>query len=91
MGRNDEGSYYSVDLGGTSFRVMKLELGSGSMVINKKVEHRPIPEDLTKGTSEVTIIILFQFLCKIYIVPNTNVTLCLGFIQSNCLGIKELY
>ncbi|CAD6333975.1 unnamed protein product [Miscanthus lutarioriparius] len=49
---SEEGIYYSVDLGGTSFRVMKLELGSGSMVINKKVEHRPIPEDLTKGTSE---------------------------------------
>jgi hexokinase len=32
---------------------MKLELGPGSMVINKKVEHRPIPEELTKGTSEV--------------------------------------
>jgi hexokinase len=55
MGRSEEGIYYSVDLGGTSFRVMKLELGSGSMVINKKVEHRPIPQDLTKGTSEVTI------------------------------------
>ncbi|CAD6272281.1 unnamed protein product [Miscanthus lutarioriparius] len=49
---SEEGIYYSVDLGGTSFRVMRLELGSGSMVINKKVEHRPIPEDLTKGTSE---------------------------------------
>ncbi|KAG0517851.1 hypothetical protein BDA96_09G124900 [Sorghum bicolor] len=49
---SEEGIYYSVDLGGTSFRVMKLELGSGSMVINKKVEHQPIPEDLTKGTSE---------------------------------------
>lgn len=58
MGRSEEGIYYSVDLGGTSFRVMKLELGSGSMVINKKVEHQPIPEDLTKGTSEVTTIII---------------------------------
>ncbi|XP_062231257.1 hexokinase-10-like isoform X1 [Phragmites australis] len=49
---NEEGIYYAIDLGGTGFRVMKLELGSGSMVINKKVEHRPIPEELTKGTSE---------------------------------------
>lgn len=70
MGRSEEGIYYSVDLGGTSFRVMKLELGPGSMVINKKVEHRPIPEDLTKGTSEVTIIISVHFLCKMYIVSN---------------------
>lgn len=51
--RSEEGIYYAIDLGGTSFRVMKLELGPGSMVINKKVEHRPIPEELTKGTSEV--------------------------------------
>lgn len=57
--RSEEGVYYSVDLGGTSFRVMKLELGPGSTIINKKVEHQPIPEDLTKGTSEVTIIIFF--------------------------------
>ncbi|WVZ98303.1 hypothetical protein U9M48_043764 [Paspalum notatum var. saurae] len=49
---SEEGIYYVIDLGGTSFRVMRLELGSGSMVINKKVEHQPIPEKLTKGTSE---------------------------------------
>ncbi|PWZ19606.1 Hexokinase-10 [Zea mays] len=49
---SEEGVYYSVDLGGTSFRVMKLELGPGSTIINKKIEHQPIPEDLTKGTSE---------------------------------------
>ncbi|KAK8457919.1 hypothetical protein SEVIR_3G270700v4 [Setaria viridis] len=49
---SEEGIYYAIDLGGTSFRVMKLELGPGSMVINKKVEHQPIPEELTKGTSE---------------------------------------
>nr|CAB3461662.1 unnamed protein product [Digitaria exilis] len=50
---SEEGIYYAIDLGGTCFRVMKLELGSVSMVINKKVEHHPISEDLTKGTSEV--------------------------------------
>ncbi|KAK3138939.1 hypothetical protein QOZ80_5AG0375480 [Eleusine coracana subsp. coracana] len=49
---SEEGIYYAIDLGGTSFRVMKLELGSGSMVVNKKVEHQPIPEELTKGSSE---------------------------------------
>jgi hexokinase len=43
---------------------MKLELGSGSMVINKKVEYRPIAEELTKGSSEVTVIILFHFFAR---------------------------
>ena len=59
---------------------MKLELGSGSTVINKKVEYRPVPEELTKGTSEVIVIICF-----------TNFTLFAGFVRSNCLSSKELY
>jgi len=62
--RSEEGIYYAIDLGGTSFRVMKLELGSGSTVINKKVEYRPVPEELTKGTSEVIVIILFHFFAR---------------------------
>ncbi|KAL6844976.1 hypothetical protein ACP4OV_025149 [Aristida adscensionis] len=49
---SEEGIYYAIDLGGTSFRVMKVEFGSGSTLIKKKVEHQSIPENLTKGTSE---------------------------------------
>ncbi|KAL6610080.1 hypothetical protein ACP70R_040049 [Stipagrostis hirtigluma subsp. patula] len=49
---SEEGIYYAIDLGGTSFRVMKVELGAGSMIINQKVEHQSIPENITKGTSE---------------------------------------
>lgn len=65
MTRSEEGIYYAIDLGGTSFRVLKLEFGAGSMIINKKVEHHPIPEELTKGTSEVCFIILFPFPYKL--------------------------
>jgi hexokinase len=54
----------AIDLGGTSFRIIKLELSSG-MVINKKVEHQPIPpEELTKGTIEVYAITLFPLLAR---------------------------
>ncbi|KAG8079043.1 hypothetical protein GUJ93_ZPchr0007g6052 [Zizania palustris] len=49
---NEEGIYYSIDLGGTNFRVLRVEVGAGSVIINQKVEHQPIPEELTKGTTE---------------------------------------
>ena len=92
--RSEEGIYYAIDLGGTSFRVMKLELGYGSMVINKKVEYRPVPEELTKGTSEVIVIICFTSLQDELFFSSciiTNFTLLAGLVRSNCLSTKELH
>uniref|UniRef100_J3M6K4 Phosphotransferase n=1 Tax=Oryza brachyantha TaxID=4533 RepID=J3M6K4_ORYBR len=60
MTRSEEGIYYAIDLGGTSFRVLQVELGAGSTIINRKVEHQPIPEKLTKGTSDD----LFNFIAS---------------------------
>ena len=57
--RSEEGIYYAIDIGGTCFRFLKVELGAGSTIINQKVEHQPIKEELTTGTSEVGLIILF--------------------------------
>ncbi|KAM0898898.1 hypothetical protein ACQ4PT_021651 [Festuca glaucescens] len=51
--RSEEGIYYAIDIGGTCFRFLKVELGAGSTIINQKVEYQPIKEELTKGTSEV--------------------------------------
>nr|CAB3475396.1 unnamed protein product [Digitaria exilis] len=48
---NEEGTYYAIDLGGTNFRVLRVEVGAGSVVTSRKVE-LPIPEELTKGTIE---------------------------------------
>ena len=60
--RNEEGIYYAIDLGGTNFRALKVEVGAGSVVTSRKVE-LPIPEELTKGTIEVLVISYnFQFL-----------------------------
>ncbi|CAM0955796.1 unnamed protein product [Alopecurus aequalis] len=50
--QSEEGIYYAIDIGGTCFRFLKVELGAGSTIINQKVEHQPIKEELTKGTSE---------------------------------------
>lgn len=49
-GRNEEGIYYAIDLGGTSFRVLRVEVGMGS-VISQKVEDHTIPEEFM-GSSE---------------------------------------
>jgi hypothetical protein len=57
--RSEEGIYYAIDIGGTCFRFLKVELGAGSTIINQKIEYQPIKEELTKGTSEVCLIILF--------------------------------
>lgn len=49
---SEEGVYYSIDLGGTNFRVLRVQVGAGSVIVNQKVEQQPIPEELTKGTTE---------------------------------------
>jgi len=51
LNRNEDGIYYAIDLGGTNFRALKVEVGAGSVVTSRKVE-LPIPEELTKGTIE---------------------------------------
>ncbi|RLN21929.1 hexokinase-3 [Panicum miliaceum] len=48
---NEEGIYYAIDLGGTNFRALRVEVGAGSVVTSREVE-LPIPEELTKGTIE---------------------------------------
>ncbi|XP_065030016.1 hexokinase-3-like isoform X3 [Musa acuminata AAA Group] len=51
---NEDGVYYALDLRGTICRVLKVQLGgSGSKIINHKVEQQRIPEELVSGTSEV--------------------------------------
>jgi hexokinase len=64
LNRNEEGVYYAIDLGGTNFRALRVEVGAGSVVTSRKVE-LPIPEELTKGTIEVLVIsFIFHFLTK---------------------------
>ncbi|XP_002459072.1 hexokinase-3 [Sorghum bicolor] len=48
---NEQGTYYSIDLGGTNFRVLRVEVGAVSVVTSREVK-LPIPEELTKGTIE---------------------------------------
>ncbi|XP_074557250.1 hexokinase-3-like [Curcuma longa] len=56
---SEEGTYYALDLGATSFRTLRVRLGrKPSMILNKKVECQPIPKELMTGTIEE----LFNFI-----------------------------
>ncbi|XP_020103188.1 hexokinase-3-like isoform X1 [Ananas comosus] len=58
---SEEGIYYALDLGGTNFRVLRVQLGGkGSMILSHKVESQPLPEELKSGTSEI----LFDYIAS---------------------------
>ncbi|CAN0901821.1 At1g50460 [Linum grandiflorum] len=53
------GSYYALDLGGTNFRVLRVQLGgTRSSILSKDIKRQPIPQHLMTGTSEA----LFDFI-----------------------------
>ncbi|CAL9131717.1 unnamed protein product, partial [Musa textilis] len=73
----EEGTYYALDLGGTNFRVLRVQLGGkGSMILSHKVESQPIPQKLMTGTSEE----LFNFIASIL----------KRFVQSDNDGFQQL-
>ncbi|GLT51042.1 hypothetical protein SLA2020_244890 [Shorea laevis] len=49
----EKGTYYALDLGGTNFRVLRVQLGGeNSPILDQDVERQPIPEHLKNGTME---------------------------------------
>jgi len=53
--RSEIGTYYALDLGGTNFRVLRVQLGGRrSSILSQDVERQPIPRHLMTSTSEVT-------------------------------------
>ncbi|KAF9595097.1 hypothetical protein IFM89_036986 [Coptis chinensis] len=57
--RNEKGTYYALDLGGTNFRVLRVQLGGkSSKILGQEVERQPIPQHLMTSTSEE----LFDFI-----------------------------
>ncbi|CAI9785762.1 unnamed protein product [Fraxinus pennsylvanica] len=56
---SEKGTYYALDLGGTNFRILRVQLGGQrSAIIGHYVDSRPIPQHLMTGTSEE----LFDFI-----------------------------
>lgn len=55
--RNEKGSFYALDLGGTNFRVLRVLLGGNeTRVIKQEFEEVSIPSQLMSGTSDVSAI-----------------------------------
>lgn len=58
---NEKGTYYALDLGGTNFRVLRVQLGGQrSTILGHDVERQPIPQHLMTSTSEE----LFDFIAS---------------------------
>ena len=52
--RSEKGIFYGLDLGGTNFRVLRVQLGGGkSTILGCQVESQPIPRYLLSGSTEV--------------------------------------
>ncbi|KAL9687070.1 hypothetical protein QQ045_031466 [Rhodiola kirilowii] len=58
---SEKGTYYALDLGGTNFRVLRVQLGGKSHgIVDHAVERQPIPQNLMIGRSEE----LFDFIAS---------------------------
>ncbi|KAL5565814.1 hypothetical protein UlMin_028978 [Ulmus minor] len=58
---SEKETYYALDLGGTNFRVLRVQLGGRrSSILSNNVERQPIPQDLMTGTGED----LFDFIAS---------------------------
>lgn len=59
--RNEKGLFYALDLGGTNFRVLRVQLGGKEeRVVATEFEQVAIPPELMFGTSEVDLILEYQ-------------------------------
>lgn len=64
FGRNERGLFYALDLGGTNFRVLRVQLGGKQERVQAtEFEQVSIPQELMFGTSEVCM--CFSFLFKL--------------------------
>lgn len=50
---DEEGVYYALDLGGTNFRVLRVQLGGKSGIESQEFAEVSIPPQLMVGTPEV--------------------------------------
>ena len=54
--RDEKGLFYALDLGGTNFRVLRVQLGGkDNRVAKQEFEEVSIPPHLMVGTSDVSI------------------------------------
>jgi hexokinase len=60
--RSEEGLFYALDLGGTNFRVLRVQLaGKDKRVVNLESREVSIPPHLMSGTAAVSTHVLSSF------------------------------
>lgn len=75
----ERGLYYAVDLGGTNFRVLRVQLeGKEGRIVKQESEEVPIPQEVMTGSSKD----LFNFLAET-IINFVSKEAALGFEASN--------
>ncbi|KAI3522805.1 hypothetical protein L1887_00855 [Cichorium endivia] len=68
---SENGTYYALHIGGTNFRLLRIQLGGQRSILGHDVERKPIPQHLMTSTSEE----LFDFIAlslKEFIERNGN-------------------
>ncbi|KAL4592196.1 hypothetical protein LXL04_005183 [Taraxacum kok-saghyz] len=55
---SENGTYYALHIGGTNFRLLRIQLGGQRSILGHDVERKPIPQHLMTSTSEE----LFDFI-----------------------------
>lgn len=59
----EEGVYYALDLGGTNFRVLRVQLGgTNGGVVDQEFAEVSIPPNLMVGTSQVSLLAKVYYL-----------------------------
>ena len=69
--------YYALDLGGTNFRVLRVQLAGKSGIISQEFLEASIPPHLMVGTSQVSIsisspVLVHLILCGRLIIDKTS-------------------
>lgn len=62
LSRNEKGLFYALDLGGTNFRVLRVQLGGKERrIVKQEFDEVSIPPNLMVGTSDVSTCYLVSY------------------------------
>ena len=91
---DEKGLYYALDLGGTNFRVLRVQLGGkDGRVLKQEYKEVPIPPPLMVGTNQVLFHIFLGFLLsymEIFSSLANSIVICLLFPHTVNMNVKHI-
>jgi len=95
--RSESGIYYALHVGGTNFRILRIQLGGQRSILGHDVERKPIPQHLMTRTTEVcriisSMILLLSMNSQMYFLQVCDFMWCLylqEFFDFVALSLKE--